>query len=183
MASFNISVLKRLLGLAYLIIFVAGCSIRVKTTYNHQTDFKKYKTFCWLEGCEFRMNAPRHFNDSLIKSLMQQAIIAEMKAKGIEYNSNTPDLLMDVHVSIKTDTAILWHRTDDQPFLMRPQFAQPEELIVNKGTLIIDLADKAKGQMVWRSVAVSFFEKNPELTEENFRKGVAAALKNFPPKK
>ncbi|MBS1559016.1 MAG: DUF4136 domain-containing protein [Bacteroidetes bacterium] len=163
-------------------IFLMGCSIRVRTVYDHQTDFKKYKTFCWLVGCEFKMKAPKSFEDSLVKKYMQRALIAEMKSKGIEYNPYTPDLLMGVHITIKTDTAILYHRTDDQPFLMSPQFAQPELLLINKGTLVIDLIDQAKSKMVWRSVAVSFFERNPELTEANFRKGVAAALKNFPPK-
>jgi hypothetical protein len=45
------------------------------------------------------------------------------------------------------------------------------------------MIDKETGRMIWRSVATSYLDKNPELTEENFAKGVATALKKFPPKK
>jgi len=37
------------------------------------------------------------------------------------------------------------------------------------------------GKMAWRSVAVSYFDLYPDLSEESLGKGVAAALKNFPP--
>jgi hypothetical protein len=41
----------------------------------------------------------------------------------------------------------------------------------------VDMVDRKSGSMVWRSEAVSYLELFPDLTEVNFRKGVAGAEK------
>lgn len=102
-----------------------------------------------------------------------------MRKKGFEYNNDTPDLLLGVQVLIETDTAFVYHR-DDQD-LIQP-FIAPEEKPLLKGTLVIDIIDQKSSVMVWRSVALSYFDLKPELSEKNIQKGVAKALKGFPPK-
>lgn len=172
--------MKQLWTFVIVFLLLAGCGVRVRTAYEPKVDFGKYKNFCWLKNCEFNFSGPTYFNDSLVRQYMQQAIIAEMAAKGINYNSDHPDLLMDVNVLVENDTAFAYHHDDALYF--RP-FVKPEEIPMLKGTMVIDLVDQKTSKMVWRSVAVSYMDIHPELTEANFRKGVAKALKNFPPRK
>ena len=172
--------MKRLIILSVVMLIINGCTVKVRTVYDHQTDFKKYKNFCWLGNCEFIFKGPDFMKDSLIKEKIQRAIKSEMKKKGINFNSESPDLLMDVQVVLKTDTAYIYHQPDDEYSLL--PFASPEKVLMLKGTLVIAMVDQKAGKMVWRSVAVSYFDLHPDLSEENFSKGVASALKEFPPK-
>jgi hypothetical protein len=111
---------------------------------------------------------------------MQKAIKSEMGRKGVAFNSDNPDLLMDVQVVMKTDTGYAYHRPDEVHQFI--PFTNREEVLLLKGTFIIDLIDKQQGKMVWRSVAVSYFDLYPSLTEANVKRAVEAALRQFPKK-
>ncbi|MFM7858649.1 MAG: DUF4136 domain-containing protein [Flammeovirgaceae bacterium] len=166
------------------IIFIglmASCSMRVHTSFDKRVNFSNYKKFCWLQGCEFTFTGPADWDDKKIKSLMENAVKNEMAKKGLVYDGENPQLLLDVHEAVETDTAFIYHRSGEEPLFMN--FTPPQQLLLMKGTLIIDMIDKETGRMIWRSVATSYLDKNPELTEENFARGVAIALKKFPPKK
>ncbi len=171
--------MNRLIILISICFIFAGCAVQVHTVYNHKIDFTNYKKFYWLKGAEFTIKEPKYLNDSLVKQLMQSAIESEMKQKGIEFNADAPDLLMDVQVVVKSDTAYIYHRL--APEYNPIAFKSRDEIIMLKGTLVIDIIDKQASEMVWRSVSVSYFELHPDLTEANFKRGVASALKNYPP--
>ena len=172
--------MKKLIPFLVLSMILISCTIRVRSTYDHRVTFDKYKSFCWMKGCEFTFSGPGYLKEPLIQQQLQSAIIAEMNLKGISYNNDLPDLLMDVHVVMKPDTVYAFH-VPNETYV--PSFMGDEEIIMLKGTLIIDLVDKTTSQMVWRSTAESYFEAHPELTEKNFQRGVARALHQFPPKK
>jgi hypothetical protein len=164
-----------------MLLVAASCAVKVRTLQLPNHDFSKYQTFCWLESCEFTFRGPDYLNDSLVRSYMQKAIKSEMKRKGIAFNSDNPDLLMDVQVVMKTDTGYAYHRPDEVHQFI--PFTNREEVLLLKGTFIIDLIDKQQGKMVWRSVAISYFDLFPALTQDNVDKAVAAALRQFPSRK
>jgi hypothetical protein len=164
-----------------LVYLMVSCSVRVHTSFDKRVDFSYYKKFCWLQGCEFTFTGPAYLDDKKIKSLMERAVKNEMAKKGLVYDGENPQLLLDVHEAVETDTTFIYHRSGEESLFMN--FMPPQQLLLMKGTLIIDMIDKETGRMIWRSVATSYLDKNPELTEENFAKGVATALKKFPPKK
>jgi hypothetical protein len=164
-----------------MLLVAASCAVKVRTLQLPNHDFSKYQTFCWLESCEFTFRGPDYLNDSLVRSYMQKAIKSEMKRKGIAFNSDSPDLLMDVQVVMKTDTGYAYHRPDEVHQFI--PFTNREEVLLLKGTFIIDLIDKQQSKMVWRSVAISYFDLYPALTQANVDRAVAAALQQYPPKK
>ncbi len=170
---------RAILFLAAFMCMLFACSVRVHTSYDTRVDFSKYKRYCWLQGCEFTFTGPSYLDDKKIKSLMEAAVKREMSKKGLMYDDNNPQLLLDVHEAVETDTAFIYHRTSEESVFMTA--TPPQEVLLTKGTLIVDMIDKETGRMIWRSVATSYLEKNPELTEENFSKGVATVLKKFPP--
>lgn len=168
-----------------LIFSLASCAVRVKNIYDKKVDFKEYKTFCWMNGCEFDFTGPAYFNDSTVRENLKSAIIAELEKKGLIQDTNNPDLLVGFTVTVTDEQAIIYHRPEDSPFYI--QLIQPlqnEREVINylKGSIIIGMADKKQSRMVWESQALGYIDNEPNFSMENIQKGIKRVLKNFPPK-
>lgn len=163
------------------VVVLAGCGVKVQTLYDHRVDFGKYKKFCWIKGCEFTYTGPGYLNQPGVKENFQEAIIEVMQEKGIALDADHPDVLLDVRITLEDETVVDYRRTENDDPYYRLLRDEPNEIRLLKGTLIIDIADRTEGRMVWRSVAVSYMDLNPELTKENIKRGVELALKKFPP--
>jgi hypothetical protein len=168
------------LALLLFSIIIGSCNVKVHTMQDDATDFSKYKTFCWLEGCEFTYTGPKYLDDSVWRETIKEAIIAEQEVKGLDRDENNADLLIDFHISVQYETSVVYHYIDDQydynPF--------PEDEIINylKGTMIMHIVDRAQGKMVWKAESIGYMDVQPELTVKNIRKGIALTLKKFPAK-
>ena len=158
-----------------------GCSVKVHTGSDAKHDFSKYKTFCWLEGCEFTYSGPAYLDDSLLREHIKDAITLELERKGLSKNEDSPDLLVDFHISVKDESSIIYHHQEDDIHYYKP-FPQEEVINYLKGTLVIDMVDKSEGHMVWRSEAIGYMDVHPDLSKKNIQKGIRLALKKFPPK-
>jgi hypothetical protein len=165
-----------------IVLFLAGCRMEIKESYDHTADFTQYKTFCWMTGCEFKFNGPEYLNDSLLRENLKVSLIRELESKGLKEDSNNPDLLIGFTITMKDEQAIIYHRADDSPVYYQPLETEREVINYLKGTLIIGMVDKEKSQLVWQSNAISYMELNPDFSEKNIRKGIKLVLRNFPPK-
>jgi hypothetical protein len=163
-------------------LVITACSISVKTSYDTKADFRKYKTFCWMQGCDFKFSGPDYLKDSMISERIKKAITEELVQKGISQNTENPDLLVAFNVTIKDGETIIYHQSEERPDIS-PLAEHIHAIPYLKGTLVIGIADKSQSKLVWESVAVSYMDINPDLSEKNFRKGIRAVLKKFPPKK
>ncbi len=172
---------KSFLGVFFVWI-VSSCSIQVKETYDHQVDFSKYKTFCWMNGCEFKFEGPSYLNDSLLRENLKTSIVRELEQKGLIQNTDNPDLLIGFTITVNDEQAIIYHRSEDSPVYYKPLESDREIINYLKGSLIIGMADNAESRMVWQSHAIGYMDLNPDLSEKNIRKGIKMVLKNFPPK-
>ncbi|HNP08086.1 MAG TPA: DUF4136 domain-containing protein [Cyclobacteriaceae bacterium] len=173
--------MKQLLGILSLAIIFSSCNVKVNSVYDKSQDFTEYKTFCWLNGCEFAFTGPSYLNDSLLREDIKGAIVAELLSKGLTQDDDNPDLLIDFHITMENETSVIYHHTDDNANEFKP-FPNREVINYLKGTLIIDMVDKSKSAMVWRSEAIGYMDINPDLSEKNIRRGISLVLKNFPPK-
>lgn len=187
MNSVAIFVFRRYLPIMKRILFglmlIIGSCDHIKTDYDPKTDFTQYKTFCWLQGCEFTFTGPAYMNDSMVQEAVKQAIIAELNTKGLQYNDNTPDLLIDFHITIENEKVIYYHGIEDDPNYYRTSFLQPESIILTKGSLLIHLVDRNRSEVVWQSHAEGHMDNSPDLSPENIRTGIRKVLKDYPPKK
>jgi hypothetical protein len=164
-----------------IFITVAGCSVTVKETFDKQVDFSRYKTYCWMAGCEFNFTGPTYLNDSLAKENIRKAIEAELRAKGLILSDDNPDLLVGFTITVKDEQAVVYHRAEDTPIFIKPLDLDKEVINYLKGSLIIGLADAKESRMVWQSNVSAYTEMKPDLSEQNIRKGIKQALKNYPP--
>ena len=168
--------------LIFVLFVLTGCNVKLHSNFDRTQDFTKYKSFCWLNGCEFTYTGPTYLNDSLLREKIKNAIVSELNEKGLRQDDNNPDLLVDFHITVENESNIIYHHQgDDDNYTFKP-FPQEEVINYLKGTIVIDMVDKVAGKMVWRSEAVGYMDTHPDLSEKNIRKGIAIALKNFPPK-
>ena len=174
--------MKNSLFLALVLGIAVACSVRVNSKTDPSVDFTKYKTFCWLNGCEFTYSGPTYLEDTLLREKIKNAIIAEMEKKGLTHQEDNPDLLLDFHISVENETSVVYHHREDD---YQHQFQSfPEQEVINYlvGTIVIDMVDRVEARMVWRSEAIGYMDVHPDLSEKNIRKGITTALKDFPPK-
>ena len=175
----KIKPMNKLLLSLLLVTLATGCATHVKTLRDPSTDFTKYRTFCWMNGCEFSVIGPSYVNDSLVRENIRKAIVAEFKSKGITEDSNTPDLLVGFTITIKDEQAIIYHRAGEMPMYV-PMDRSEEVVNYLKGTLVIGVADKKNSKMVWESQAVRYMDLNPDLSEKNINRGIHLVMKKFP---
>lgn len=174
--------LKKVILFLISCLLLSGCSTRIKTLQDPKADFSRYKTFCWINGCDFAISGPQYLNDSLLRENIKKSIISELNKKGLTLDSNNPDLLVSFNVTLENQQTIIYPRKDaDEPF--RP--LDNEERIVHylEGTMVIGIADNKESRVVWESFASRYMETNPDLSEKNISKGIHLILKKFPAKK
>jgi len=172
--------MRQLIVFAILSLFISSCSINVRTKYDRTVDFKQYKTFCWMDGCEFKFSGPGYLNDSLLRENLKKAIIEDLTTKGLTMNTDDPDLLVGFTITLKDEQSIIYHRSEDPPFY-KPLDNEREVVNYLKGTLIIGLADKKESRIVWESFAIGYLDLTPDFSEKNVRKGIKLVLKDYPP--
>jgi hypothetical protein len=169
------------LGIILFVVYSSSCAVQVHTLQDNTVDYSKYKTFCWLEGCEFTYTGPSYLNDSLWREVIKESVVDELVSKGFTKDDNNPDILVSFYISVENQTSVSYKHVDE--LYGYQDFPEAEVIDYLKGTIIIDIVDKDLGKMVWRSESIGYMEIHPDLTEKNIRKGIALTLKKFPPKK
>jgi hypothetical protein len=172
--------ISKLIPILVALIF-SGCSVSIHNTYDKQVDFSKYKTFCWMSGCEFKIDGPSYLKDSLLSEKLKVAITDELTRKGLVQNTDNPDLLVGFTITVKDEQAIVYHPSEDTPVYIKPLETEREVINYLKGSLIIGMADNKESRMVWQSEAIGYMETNPDFSEKNIKKGIKMVLKNYPP--
>jgi len=169
-----------------LILFVAGiallsCSpVKVKTRFDKKIDFNQYKTWCWLNGCDIQYEGPYYLDDSTTFENIANLIAVEMQEKGFTQEDDQADLLIDFHIAIKEDSAVFARvHEEDLPFW---DDYQDDYYHFLKGSMIIDIIDREKGQVIWQSNAERYMALYPDIDPKTLKRGVKATLRNFPPK-
>lgn len=167
--------------LLLFLFLLAGCAeIKVRSSYAPGTDFSQYKTWCWLKGCDLVYQGPGYVIDSAIIEDIANAIAVEMQEKGFVQVDDMSDILLDFHIIVKQDSAISARvHEEDLPFW---DLYENDYYHFLRGSLIIDIADRRKGQMIWRSNSRRVMSIYPDIKSSDIRKGVRKALKKFPPK-
>lgn len=165
------------------LLILAGCApLKVKTSIDPKADFNTYTSWCWMNDCNPTFEGPAYiFPKQAVEDLVN-AIAAEMQEKGYKQLDDESDLLVDFHLVYREDSAIaaivheealpMWEQYDSKS----PYYHYLE------GTLIIDIADRKKGQIVWRSTTKSYLPKYPERDYNEVRTGIKKALKKLPAK-
>jgi hypothetical protein len=166
------------IGLAGLVA-TAAFAVTVKSDYDKNADFSKYKSFSIKKGTE----APTPFAQERIIA----AVKNELKARGMSESDN-PDIFVYTHAKVSTEK-----RVDVTNFGYGGypgwggwggSWGTSTAMVtdVPMGTLIVDIVDAKSTALVWRGIGSDTLLTNPtpEKSEKRINKGVAKLFTKYP---
>lgn len=165
---------------AGIFILLASCSsIHVNIDYDQEADFSAYKTFAWIpqrKGIAVR--------NPLADKRIKKAVSDELIAKGYVGDTSGPDLLLVYHAGMRNKVDVASWGYGYGRYWRYP-VGGVSVYQYTEGTLVLDIVDAQKKELVWRGVAQKALSETSsvEKREENLKKVVAKLLKNFPPQK
>jgi hypothetical protein len=159
-----------------------------KTSYDFDkgANFAAYKTYAHKDGTKV--------GQPLIDDRIVSAIDSALASKGLT-KSDKPDVFVVYHVAFDKQKDISTFSSGygggygpygwgyGGGWAGGTTTTQVRDILI--GTLVIDLADAAKGQMVWRGMATKEgvdVQAKPDKRDKNITNAVNKIFKNYPPK-
>lgn len=140
-----------------------------------KANFDDYKSFYWSSDIQNIIPDHLHiglsdviiFNNESERSKVQDAIEHELQAKGLKQDPNNPDLVVNFRILEKDADlrAYNGYETTYYDFEKVRTENNVETIHLKKGSLLISLADREKGQVVWQGYSSGTF--NGESIKDN----------------
>jgi hypothetical protein len=171
-----------LLALGGVALLAAGCSsLSISSDYDKAADFTAYRTFTWKDTGELK--------DSLWSKRIEGVFSDTLAAKGLKKVDSGGDLWVAAHPRLSKETQINTYNTGWGYGYgwYGGGMATTTVTEIPVGTLIIDLVDAKKKELVWRGVASDTLNTDPsrsaEDREKRLRDVAERMFANYPPKK
>ncbi len=124
--------------------------------------------------------------DPLIDNRIVSAIDAQLAAHGLTKTDAKPDVTVVYHIAFDKKQDISAYSTGGGYGYRWGGGWGTTDIRVNEilmGTMVIDVADAAKGEVVWRGIGVKEVDvqAKADKRDKNINSAVAKILKNFPP--
>ncbi|WP_185154343.1 DUF4136 domain-containing protein [Fulvivirga sp. M361] len=171
--------MQKLVFSVFILLFIACSSVKVKVKYDPRANFTQFKTWCWLEGCELNYQGPGYLNDSAVIEMIGNAVAKEMYDKGYEQTDDQADLIVDYHIVVQEDSA-KFARVHEEDLPFWDDYHREDYYYFLKGALIIDIGQRATGQMLWRSTSKRSMSLSPTITQTEINRSVRKAMRKFP---
>jgi hypothetical protein len=148
---------------------------KIDIEFDESTDFARYKTFHILEG---QLNAKAAaLNSDLTRRKIENEIRKRLTEKGLMEVASQPDLNVRFTLGSARRTEV-----ETYPAGWRGLGTRAVRVGYTEGTLVINLRDTSRKELVWRSVAVE--DKNdPIQISEHLDDMVRKSIDKYPPKK
>ncbi len=180
---------QNLFGLIFLLLFLTGaCStINVSADFDDSVDFAEFKTYSYLGWSK---NSSELLND-LDKKRIESAFNNEFKARGMTYVQTGGDIEVSLYLVTDKKTATTAY-TDyyggyggyyfGHPWGWGRGFAttryhQYDYLV---GTLVCDVVDSAKKNLVWQGVGSGTVSENSAGRKEKIPAAVSKIMALYP---
>jgi hypothetical protein len=145
----------------------------VQYNYDRDANFAAYKNYQWTERKVIGAN-------QLVDQNIRRAIDDQLTRKGLQKVEREGDLYIAYETAVDREKQL-------DAWTMGPRWsgmARANTSTVDVGTLVINLYDPAKKQLVWRGSVTKTLDikKDPDKNYKNLEKAVAKLLRNYPPK-
>ena len=179
-----------LFSLAIVGLYCYGCTgPDVKTDFDPAADFTKFKTFAFTGLTD--MNRGGVFDNSLTRTRIESTVARELYRNRLQQVQleQHPDLLVHYWVGVKDKQRVQSTGPTAGAYGRRggygwgAGYSGVSTYEYKEGTLIIDLVQPAKKELVWRATIVADLEDTAQENTELGRKAIAKAFENYPPKK
>lgn len=174
----------KLLGNLMLALCLATAGLAQDVHYNfaRDVDFSQFKTYKWVEvGGGERL-------DDITANQVRSAIEEELAKKGLQrVDSDDANLFIGYQAAVRQEKEISSYNSGwgyGPGWGMGPGISTVETSTMLIGSLVLDMYEAPKRQLVWRSVATKTLDPNakPDKREKNIRKAAEKLLKDYPPK-
>jgi hypothetical protein len=171
---------------ALVMVPAVAAAQKVSYDYEKSANFAGYKTYAFKEGTPV--------GQPLIDQRIVAAIESELAAKGLTKSEADPDLVVVYHIAfdkqkdISTFSSGYGGGYGPYGYGWGGGWAggttQTTVRDITIGTLVIDMADAKKKQMVWRGMATKQVDAQtkPEKRDKNIANAMKKIFKNYPPK-
>ncbi len=166
------------------IVLAAGCStLETSVDYDKAVDFSQYKTFSYRDTGDFK--------DQLWAKRIENVLSDTLAAKGLKRVESGGDVWLVPHGRLSKQTQVNtyntgwgygygWYGYGGGGGMTTSTVSE-----IPVGTLIVDLVDGNKKEMVWRAKATDTLSTtaSPEEREKKLREVAAKLFEGFPPAK
>ncbi len=181
--------IQRLSFLPVFIVVVTSLYAQdVHYNYDHSANFGAYKTYQWVD-----LPGPGGaVDDQLIDQSIKRAVDEQLAQKGLTKVDKGADLQVGYHAIVREEKGINLSAFGDGGgpwgwggglggFSSGTVTGQTSTIPV--GTLLIDLYDPARKQLVWRGDGTKTIDlkRDPDKNYRNLQKAMAKLFKNYPP--
>ncbi|HEV8413229.1 MAG TPA: DUF4136 domain-containing protein [Bryobacteraceae bacterium] len=167
----------KLIGILLLSALVAGRALaqKIDVEFDESAVFERYKTFHIVEG---QLNAKAAaLNSDLTRRKIENEIRKRLTEKGLTEVESKPDLNVRFTLGQARKTEV-----EAYPAGWRGLGTRRVRVAYTQGTLVINLRDTSRKELVWRSVAEE--EKNdPMQIAQHLDDMVKKSIDKYPPKK
>jgi hypothetical protein len=170
----------KVIGIAAALMLVPALAVAQKTSYDFDktAGFTGFKTYALKDGTKV--------GDRLIDDRFVASIEAELARKGM-VKADKPDVFVTYHIAFDKQQDISSWSTGRGPYGWRwgggwgTTDVRVREILI--GTLVLDIADANKNEVVWRGVGVKEIDTQakPDRRDRNISEAVAKVLRNYPP--
>jgi hypothetical protein len=175
--------MKKLVLPSLLILLLTQCSpeIQVHTDYDPDYDLWTFKTFDWGQKVNIEEGKnPLHYNE-LNDKRIKSAVHEQLTSRGYLLASAHPNLLLHYHIIVDDKSALA---TEPYGYNYSSYWMRTEANIYSyrEGTLILDLMDSKKNNLICRGWAVSPLDSSytPEEIDKLTKTVVAKIFRKFP---
>jgi hypothetical protein len=166
-----------------LLMFLASCSsLSVRYDYDREADFRKYGTYAWSEQ---EVPGDDLVRNPLIQKRVHSAVDESLASKGYTLSEfDQADFIVVVHAGIKERMRVQdWGRYGWYHPWWGPYGGRVDVSYYEEGTLVIDIVDAKKKELVWRGTGTGIVKRyaRPEKIQKDIDQDVTRILAAFPP--
>jgi hypothetical protein len=162
-------------AIAFLGLAAQAGAQKVDVEFDESAGFLRYKTFAIRDG-QINAKAPQ-LNNDLVRRKLENEIRQRLTARGLVEAAERPDLNVRYTLGAQSRPEV-----ERFPAGWRGRRTRVVRTRTTEGTLVIDLRDASRRELVWRAVAVEE-ESNPSKIEDRLDEMVKKSLEKYPPKK
>lgn len=161
-----------------MVVTVVGCTsfekeLKIESTLNPDGNYGNYHTYGWVEYNTDQII----IKDPQTRGRVVAAIEDALKAKGLKFEANSPDLLVGYHGAVdqKLDEERLgiYYDQSDMDLDSDAKFNKIDTWDV--GTLVLMIFDAKNGMMLWQSSAQA--ELNDRASTSDKKKNIQTAVR------
>lgn len=184
-------ILIKLVVLLLVMSFVGCSSISYNSDYDPAADFASYKTYKWYEGDPVSGDALLQY--PLVQRRLVLSVEKALDAKGFtKVEGGDADFVVILHAGLKEKTQLNSYSYGGYGYGRYGYgwggaggMSTTDVVTYDEATLVVDIADTGKKELVWRGTATGVVGSGPSDQEEAQANGdelMVKLLENFPPK-